>query len=94
MVGTNVIPGRLPAGAPAFPYAPFSKIVPLAAGEVHQGGIGACGQAMAPGKPMLIMTYGFDQLDNAARLERLGVAGMSDESTTRPNEHRSNWIDC
>jgi rhamnosyltransferase subunit B len=29
---------------------------------------------LAAGKPMLIMPYGFDQLDNAARLERLGVA--------------------
>jgi rhamnosyltransferase subunit B len=74
LVGTNVIPGPLPAGIAAFPYAPFSKILPRAACVVHQGGIGTCGQALAAGRPMLIMPYAFDQPDNAARLERLGVA--------------------
>lgn len=74
LVGPNVIPGPLPGGTAAFPYAPFSKILPRAACVVHQGGVGTCGQALAAGKPMLVMPYAFDQLDNAARLERLGVA--------------------
>jgi len=74
LVGTNVIPGPLPAAIAVFPYAPFSKVLPRAACVVHQGGIGTCGQALAAGRPMLVMPYAFDQFDNAARLQRLGVA--------------------
>ncbi len=74
LVGANVIPGPLPAGTAAFAYAPYSKIMPRAACVVHQGGIGTCGQALAAGRPMLVMPYAFDQPDNAARLQRFGVA--------------------
>jgi len=58
----------------ALPYAPFSKIFPRAAAIVHQGGIGTCAQALASGRPMLVVPFAFDQPDNAARLQRLGVA--------------------
>jgi UDP:flavonoid glycosyltransferase YjiC (YdhE family) len=74
LVGSNPLAGPLPAGTMALAYAPYSKILPRAACVVHQGGIGTCGQALAAGRPMLVMPYGFDQPDNAARLCRLGVA--------------------
>jgi len=74
LVGTNEIAGPLPAGTMAFPYAPYSKILPRAACVVHQGGIGTCGQTLAAGRPMLVVPFAFDQPDNAARLRRLGVA--------------------
>lgn len=74
LVGMNVLNEALPAGTVAHPWAPYSQIFPRAAAIVHQGGIGTCGQALAGGKPMLAMPFGFDQFDNAARLERLGVA--------------------
>ena len=74
LAGANAIKGPLPAGAAVFAYAPYSKILPRAACVVHQGGIGTCGQALAAGRPMLVVPYAFDQPDNAARLERLGVA--------------------
>ncbi len=74
LVGTNQIAGPLPAGTVAFPYAPYSKILPRAGCIVHQGGIGTCGQALAAGRPMLVKPYAFDQMDNAARLARMGVA--------------------
>jgi UDP:flavonoid glycosyltransferase YjiC (YdhE family) len=74
LVGANAVPGPLPVGTAAFPYAPYSEILPRAACVVHQGGIGTCGQALAAGRPMLVMPYAFDQPDNAARLQRLGVA--------------------
>ena len=74
LVGSNALAGPLPAGTMAIAYAPYSKILPRAACVVHQGGIGTCGQALAAGRPMLVMPYGFDQPDNAARLCRLGVA--------------------
>jgi len=74
LIGRNSLPGPLPTGSMAFPYAPFSKVFPRAAVIVHQGGIGTCAQALAAGRPMLVVPYAFDQPDNAARLQRLGVA--------------------
>lgn len=74
LVGTNTISTPLPAGVAAFRYAPYSQILPRAACVVHQGGVGTCGQTVAAAKPMLVMPYAFDQYDNAARLERAGVA--------------------
>lgn len=55
-------------------YAPHSEIFPRAAAIVHQGGIGTTGQALAAGRPMLVMPYSHDQPDNAARCRRLGIA--------------------
>jgi rhamnosyltransferase subunit B len=74
LAGANTIEGPLPPGTAVFPYAPYSKILPRAACAVHQGGIGTCGQTLVAGRPMLVMPYAFDQPDNAARLQRLGVA--------------------
>jgi UDP:flavonoid glycosyltransferase YjiC (YdhE family) len=55
-------------------YLPFSQVFPRAAAVVHQGGIGTCAQALRAGCPSLIVPFGFDQLDNAHRMCRLGVA--------------------
>jgi rhamnosyltransferase subunit B len=55
------------------PYVPYSRIFPHAAAIVHQGGSGTTGQALWSGRPELIVPYGWDQPDNGARLERLGV---------------------
>jgi UDP:flavonoid glycosyltransferase YjiC (YdhE family) len=55
-------------------YAPFSKIFPRAAVVIHHGGIGTCAQAMAAGVPQVVMPLAFDQFDNAARLQKLGLA--------------------
>jgi len=57
----------------ALPYAPYSRIFPHAAVVVHQGGSGTVGEALRSRRPMLIVPYGWDQPDNAARIERLGV---------------------
>lgn len=60
----------------ALPYAPYSEIFSKAAAVVHQGGSGTTGQALRAGRPMLIVPFGWDQPDNAARIERLG-AGLT-----------------
>ncbi|MGA3327914.1 MAG: glycosyltransferase [Terriglobia bacterium] len=73
LVGGNSFQEPLPSGTVAFPYAPFSNIFSRAAVIVHQGGIGTCAQALAAGRPMLVVPFAFDQPDNAARLQRLGV---------------------
>ena len=70
-------PEQLPAalGSDAWhePYVPFSKVLPHCAAIVHHGGIGTCAQGLAAGVPQLTMPMGFDQPDNATRLQRLGV---------------------
>jgi len=67
------VPDSLPDGVAAFPYAPHSLIFPRSAALVHSGGIGTIGQALGAGKPSLIVSFGFDQPDNAARVAKLGV---------------------
>jgi UDP:flavonoid glycosyltransferase YjiC (YdhE family) len=74
LIGSSVLSEPLPPGTVAVPYAPYSAIFPRAAAIVHSGGIGTCGQALAAGRPMLIVPFAFDQPDNASRLKRLGVA--------------------
>jgi len=64
----------LPAGIIATEYAPYSEIFPRAAAIVHQGGAGTTAQALRSGRPMLVVPFAHDQPDNAARVERLGVA--------------------
>ncbi len=68
------IPENLPSGIRSFDFVPFSQIFPRAAAVVHHGGIGTSAQGLAAGVPQLIMPLAHDQHDNAARLERLGVA--------------------
>lgn len=57
-----------------FPYAPYSSVFPRAACVVHQGGVGTTAQGLRAGVPQLIMPFGHDQPDNAARARRFGVA--------------------
>jgi rhamnosyltransferase subunit B len=67
-------PSGLPASILAVQYVAYSRIFPRAAAIVHQGGIGTVGQALAAGRPMLVVPFSHDQPDNAARLVRRGVA--------------------
>lgn len=57
-----------------WPAAPFESLLPRAAAIQHHGGIGTTAQAMEAGIPQLISPVAFDQLDNASRAQRLGVA--------------------
>ena len=58
----------------AVQYASHSAVFPRACVVVHQGGIGTTGESMRAGRPTLVVHYGHDQPDNAARLVRLGMA--------------------
>ena len=55
-------------------YLPYSEAFPHAAVNVHQGGVGTLAQGLAAGRPQLITPVGFDQPDNARRVERLGLS--------------------
>ena len=68
---------QLPAGLPDSiwhcTFAPFQRLFPLCAAVVHHGGIGTVAKAMIAGRPQLVYPFCFDQFDNGARLQKLGV---------------------
>ena len=63
-----------PHAALACPYASYAQVFPAAAAIVHQGGVGTTAEAMRAGRPMLVVPWGVDQPDNAARVVHMGVA--------------------
>ena len=63
----------LPAWARHFPYVALQRLAPRAAALIHHGGIGTAAQGLRAGLPQLLAPLFFDQFDNAARLEALGV---------------------
>jgi UDP:flavonoid glycosyltransferase YjiC (YdhE family) len=67
------LPHPLPSYIIHFSYAPLSQLLPQCAALIHHGGIGTCSQALRAGIPQLIQPYAFDQFDNGARIETLGV---------------------
>lgn len=68
------LPASLPKSVRHFEYAPFSQLLPSVAALVHHGGIGTSAQAMAAGVRQVVTPMAHDQIDNAARMEKLGVA--------------------
>ena len=68
------LPPSLPPEMVHVEYAPFSELLPRCAAIVHHGGMGTSAQAMAAGIPQLVTPMAHDQLDNAVRMEKLGVA--------------------
>ena len=58
----------------AVEFAPHRALFARAAAIVHQGGAGTLHQALASGRPMLVVPHAHDQPDNAHRAQRIGVA--------------------
>lgn len=67
------LPADLPPNIRHFEFVPLQSLLPKVAAIVHHGGIGTTAKALAAGVPQLIIPWSWDQPDNAARLERLGV---------------------
>lgn len=67
------LPQSLPSQVVHFSYAPLSQLLPHCTALIHHGGIGTCSQALQAGVPQLIQPFAFDQFDNGARIEQLGV---------------------
>jgi UDP:flavonoid glycosyltransferase YjiC (YdhE family) len=65
---------NLPSTIKAFDSLPYSAVFPRAAATVHSGGIGTLAQALASGRPQLVVPVAFDQADNARRAMLLGCA--------------------
>jgi UDP:flavonoid glycosyltransferase YjiC (YdhE family) len=74
------VPAGLPSNMIHVKYVPFSRLLPRAAAMVTHGGVGTLAQGIAAGIPQLFVPLNFDQPDNAARCERLGLGRM-----LRPN---------
>lgn len=66
--------GAVPPTVKVFNYLPYSAVFPRALAIVHSGGIGTLAQALAAGRPQLIVPVAFDQPDNARRTAKLGIA--------------------
>ena len=77
------------ANALARSYAPHSQVFPKAAVVVHHGGIGSVGQALKAGIPQLVVPINGDQIDNAARIARLGVGRVLPVKHYNPDSARS-----
>jgi UDP:flavonoid glycosyltransferase YjiC (YdhE family) len=67
------LPDRLPPSILHCEFAPFQDLFPRCAAVLHHGGIGTVAAALAAGVPQLIRPLCFDQIDNGARVARLGA---------------------
>jgi rhamnosyltransferase subunit B len=74
LMAPDALPQPIPASIHIAAYAPYSELMLHCAASVHQGGIGTTAQALRSGRPMVVVPWSHDQPDNAARVERLGVA--------------------
>jgi rhamnosyltransferase subunit B len=71
--GVSLLPKDLPDSVYLANYAPFALLLPRARALIHHGGIGSCAQALRAGIPQVIVPNGYDQFDNAQRVEALRV---------------------
>lgn len=78
------VPPALPQNMRHVKFAPFSALLPRAAGLVHHGGIGTVAQAFAAGIPQLVVPFNFDQPDNATRVKRTGAGDSIRTRLYRP----------
>lgn len=56
------------------PFAPYSELFPRCRAIVSSAGMGTISEGLRAGKPMLLVTYSFDQADNADHMRRLGIS--------------------
>ena len=82
LTGENSIPAS--PDVLAVDYAPHSAVFPHAAAIVHQAGIGTASEVLRSGRPSLAVPFAFDQPDNAARMERFGVARILSRRAVKP----------
>jgi len=54
-------------------YVPLSGLLPLVKAIVHHGGAGTTAEALRAGTPQLVTPFAWDQFDNGARVQDLGV---------------------
>ncbi|MGL4462201.1 MAG: glycosyltransferase, partial [Planctomycetia bacterium] len=79
------LPAKLPDGVRHFDYVPLGEVLPKSKLLIHHGGVGTLSQALAAGVPHMCVPMSHDQIDNAARLEDLGVGRTTAPSRCTPD---------
>jgi UDP:flavonoid glycosyltransferase YjiC (YdhE family) len=79
------IPAKLPETVRHFEYLPFQQAFERCAAVVHHGGIGTVAKGLMAGVPQVIRPLGWDQFDNADRLNKLGVGTSVNQRWSRAN---------
>jgi rhamnosyltransferase subunit B len=67
------VPASLPAGVLWQSHVPVRGLLARASAIVHHGGVGTTAEALRAGLPQVVVPFAYDQFDNAARVEALGV---------------------
>lgn len=67
------LPANLPHSVLWQAYVPLVNVLPEVKALVHHGGIGTTAEAFRAATPQLVTPFAWDQFDNAARVEGLGV---------------------
>lgn len=67
----EMLPEQLPANTLWVDFVPLGELMPYTQLIVHHGGIGTCAQAFKAGIAQIIMPVGFDQFQNANKVETL-----------------------
>jgi rhamnosyltransferase subunit B len=81
-------PRHVPSNVCVAEYAPHAPLFARSAAIVHQGGAGTLHQALASGKPMVVVPHSHDQPDNARRVTALGIA-----QTIYPRRYRVDTLE-
>lgn len=76
LAASSRLPDPLPSWAYRIDYVAFAPVFPHADVVIHAGGIGTAFIAVQAGVPQILVPHAHDQLDNALRLEKLGVAAV------------------
>lgn len=72
----DFLPETLPDDVIWFQRLPFTTVMPRVAAVIHHAGTGIAARALLNGVPQLLLPFGGDRPDTAARIESLGVARM------------------
>jgi len=73
------------------PYAPFKALLSRVHLIIHHAGIGTIAEAMRAGLPQLLVPMAHDQVDNAARLEKIGFGRKIDPTNLETIEAAWHW---
>jgi rhamnosyltransferase subunit B len=76
----------LPSNVIRCGYVPLSRLLPRTAAIVHHGGLGTISCALTKGVPQVVMPFGHDQFDNAARIRELGVGRILAGNAQNPSK--------
>lgn len=84
-------PGRDDNFVCRIPFIPFEALLSRVQLIIHHAGIGTIAEAMRAELPQLLVPMAHDQVDNAARLERIGLGRKIDPTNLEIVEAAWHW---